>query len=190
MVMARRKMSEEVRTRIKLQRLNKHLEEVEELCEQWRKELLTLAPFYLESLLDTASNNHVLRRHLRSRALWRYHSKMELSRSRMKELGEVLRQKVGEEGVSRQTLILEEAFRRICVAGFSPVQTDADRVVLKENEEAIVKLARLDEMRQLRDEWMEARAMGEKMQGLIRKAVKSSDILYRCQFCRRLWEDN
>lgn len=188
--MANKKMSEEVRTRIKLQRLNKHLEEVEELCEQWRKELVTLAPFDRKSLLDTASNNHMLRRHLRSRALWGYYPKLQEKRDRMKELAEVLHRKAREAGVSRQTLILEEAFSRICVVGFSPVQTGADRAVLKENEEAIVKLARLDEMKQLRDEWKEARAIGEKMHGLIWKAVKSSDILYRCQFCRRLWEDN
>lgn len=51
----------------------------------------------------------------------------------------------------------------------------------------VEQAAQSEEMLSLADEWREVLKLQTKMQELASKTLKSSDILYPCQFCRRLW---
>ncbi len=76
---------------IKKERLKKHLnKEVPNLIQEWVKQLNAPEPFaymdhdiwgwqspYRPILKQDPDSNHILRRHLRSRALWRYHTDWE-----------------------------------------------------------------------------------------------------------------
>lgn len=56
-----------------------------------------------------------------------------------------------------------------------------------QHRQLIHELAQSEEMLSLAEEWQEVLGLEARMQELANKALKSSDILYPCQFCRRLW---
>lgn len=79
---------------VKRERLKRHLDnEVPELIEEWLRQLNAPGPFstikvnyegfwgwqspYKPALEQNPDTNHMLRKHLRSRALWQYHTKWE-----------------------------------------------------------------------------------------------------------------
>jgi hypothetical protein len=136
-MMVRKKTSGEVMYHVKRARLEVHLGEVEDLINCWITELVAPHPSLLESVYvpslekDVASN-HMLRKHLRKRALWNYHTEWERKLKQIQQLKES--------------------------------KLPFDR------------------------EWAEASVLQERMVALAQKAVKSSDFLYPCQFCRRLWQ--
>lgn len=190
MSMARKKIS--IRREIKLERLNKHLEEVEGLSMQWASSLTyqsTLPP--VPFLEDKPIANHMLRKHLRKRTLWKNYTEWEQRVRKIRELTEMLFKKVREEGLSIRDAspIVNAAFKGYCFF-FSPIFGSEYKEIIKANKSLVRKLASLEEMNELRREWDSMRALGKKMYGLVFKAIKSSDILYPCQFCKRLWEDD
>jgi len=63
------------------------------------------------------------------------------------------------------------------------------KVVKEEHWQMISELGESKEMRELAQEWQQVLDLQEKMKELAQKAIKSSDILYPCQFCRRLWQE-
>jgi hypothetical protein len=56
-----------------------------------------------------------------------------------------------------------------------------------QHRQLIRELAQSEEMLALANEWREVLVLEARMRELANKALKSSDILYPCQFCRRLW---
>ncbi len=63
---------------------------------------------------------------------------------------------------------------------------EVEKVGVQHNQ-LICGLAQSEEMLSLAQEWREVLALKSRMQEMAYKALKSSDILYQCQFCRRLW---
>jgi hypothetical protein len=53
----------------------------------------------------------------------------------------------------------------------------------------VVSWGFLLKMLELAREWQQVLDLQKKMRELAEKAIKSSDILYPCQFCRRLWQE-
>ncbi len=56
-----------------------------------------------------------------------------------------------------------------------------------QHRQLVEEAAQSEEMRLMAIEWVEVLKLQGKMQELASKTLKSSDILYPCQFCRRLW---
>jgi hypothetical protein len=260
--MAKGKKSEEALAQVKRDRLNKHLNEVEELIERWITELAAPSPFYWQESeesqrflssgagalptrtgeylrlqpwklwacrsvyvppleQDTASN-HILRKHLRKRALWRYHSEWEQRLNRIRELGAPICERateiekiekaraVGKEltedykaialqvaleqalGHAPEKLYSQRAFRGVCY-GEVVIEKSANAQQMTEVAEnhwqMASELGQSREMLELAQEWQHALALQERMREIAQKAIKSSDILYPCQFCRRLWQE-
>jgi len=65
----------------------------------------------------------------------------------------------------------EQDFQRIC----------------EEHLRLCYELSLLDRMKAAAKEWASVEDLQNKMQALSRKALKSSDFLYPCRFCRHLW---
>lgn len=61
--------------------------------------------------------------------------------------------------------------------------------VEEEHWQMILELSQSKEMLELAQEWQQALVLQGRMIELAQKAIKSSDILYPCQFCRRLWQE-
>ena len=121
-------------TVLKMERLKRHLDEVEKLVERWRPELDAPRPFTASEgrlwpphhrpvLEQDADNNHMLRRHIHSRAFWRHHSDWEKklaavyqkSASLAKTASDYMEQLLDKEPEIRPTIsflrtALEEAF--------------------------------------------------------------------------------
>ncbi|GAI23265.1 unnamed protein product, partial [marine sediment metagenome] len=91
--------------------------------------------------------------------------------------------------------------RRALWSGFSNSATNLLAVIEKtanaeqvngvgeEHWQMISELGESKEMLELAQEWQRVLALQEKMIELVQKAIESSDILYPCQFCRRLWQE-
>ena len=256
--MARRKKSEETLAQVRRDRLNKHLNEVEELIEKWVSELAAPSPFcwseseesaefgvqtirlpvrppeYIpekrwelwacrgvyEPLVeqDTASN-HILRKHLRKRTLWRYHTEWEQRLNRIRDLAVPVCEKAEKmqdersagweltedyKGIALQTaleLVLGHApaksysqksgFHRGVWYGEILIEKSANprqmNEVAEQHWQMVSELGQSKEMLELAQEWQQVPELQGKMTELAQKAIKSSDILYPCQFCRRLW---
>lgn len=270
--MARKRKSKAILAEVRRDRLNKHLNEVEDLIWEWITDLDTPSPFYWSSSeesrelrtvrlvtvdyrlepwklwacrsvyvppveQDTASN-HILRKHLRKRALWSYHTEWEQGLNRIRELGIPICERATEMGNVRAKgrkptedykaaallVALELALGHTPEKSYSPrvqgvsyaesrgipeklrsprVQgvyyaefliektANAEQVngVVEEHWQMISELGRSKKMRELAREWQQVLDLQEKMKELAQKAIKSSDILYPCQFCRRLWQE-
>jgi len=257
--MAGKETSKEILAEVRRDRLNKHLNEVEAVIQEWITDLDAPHPFYwwpseesrkltppsptyptvmpMEPLRlepwrlwacrsvyvpraeqDTASN-HILRKHLRKRALWKYNTEWRQRLDRIKELGVSICEKATEMGNLRAKgrkptedykaiallMALELALghdpeksysqaqrQGVCYAGIlieksaTPQQTNE---VAEEHWQIISELGQSKEMRELALEWQQVLDLQERMKELAQKAIKSSDILYPCQFCRRLWQE-
>jgi len=256
--MARKKQSQGILTELKRDRLNKHLNEVEEVIERWITELIVPPPFYWQpseeserfgagvggtpvrppeyfrlqpwklwacrsvyvpSQEQDIASNHMLRKHLRKRALWTYHAEWEQRLNRIKELGTRICERATEiENVQAEGKGLTEDYKAIALRvalelalGGGPEKSYSQRgsrgvcyagvlieksanaqqmnEVAEEHWQLISELGQSKEMLELAREWQHALALQERMRELAQKAIKSSDILYPCQFCRRLWQE-
>jgi hypothetical protein len=250
--MARGKKSEEMLTQVRRDRLNKHLNEVEELIQEWITDLNAPHPFlwipsdesagvtgtpvrppeyfrlepwklwacrsvYVPRVEQDIASNHVLRKHLRKRVLWKHHADWEQRLNRIRELGIPICERAAEmENECAKGRELTEDFKAIALLvalelplGHAPEKSysqrgtrgvcyadvlieksaDAQQMseVVKEHWQMISRLGQLKQMLELAREWQQVLVLQDKMKGLAQKAVKSSDILYPCQFCRRLW---
>ena len=260
--MARRKKSDEILAEVRRDRLNKHLNEVEELIKRWVDQLATTPnPFYwresdeswrtrpdveaaqairfpespeeksLElwacrgvyvlSLEQDTASNHILHKHLRKRALWRYHTEWEQRLNRIKELAPPLCEKATKMQDERKTgweltedympialqLALEFALGHAPAKSYSQrsgfsrgvwcgeilieksANTEQMKEVAEQHWQMVAELGGSKEMLELAQEWQHVLVLQERMTALAEKAIKSSDILYSCQFCRRLWQE-
>lgn len=166
---------------------------------------------------EDADTKHILRRHLRSRALWRYHAEWERALNRIWQLatplceraGKMLAEKSGGKQLTEdyKGLALRDAFA--FTLGQQPTKTYSQRgtrgvwyddiliektasaeqkdAISQEHWQMMSELGRSKEMVDLAQEWQKTLALQEKIEGLTKKALKSSDFLNPCQFCRRLW---
>lgn len=84
---------------LKKERLREHLEEVQQLGEEWRGQLSAPSPFskkfnpkspirYKPSLEVDVDMFHMLKRHIKSRALWRNHTEWETNLEKIRDLEE------------------------------------------------------------------------------------------------------
>lgn len=231
--MPRKTLSDNIVAQVKRDRLNQHLQEVEDLINRWADELTAPEPFYwLESKSEEANTrvvgprapsvteinrepwklwachivyvpplereidtNHILRRHLRSRKLWQYHSEWQRLLDRITQLADPSCEKIRnvlepkKENVSDKVIgpVLQAAFQ---LALRHEIAEGESENKFTEKQKAIISdVGTSKEMSAVVMEWLQVLALEEKMKDLIKKAVKSSDILYPCQFCRKLWQD-
>ena len=71
----------------------------------------------------------------------------------------------------------------------SSVTSEEERnLVEKEHRDLIYNLARTKVMKDIARLWIDIAKLQDTMRGLAMKALKSSDILYPCRFCRHLWK--
>jgi len=86
---------------LKRERLGKHLEEVQELGEEWVAQLSAPSPFtgefdqkgpvrYKPSLEVDVDVFHMLKRHIKSRALWKHHTEWESNLEKIREFEQSL----------------------------------------------------------------------------------------------------
>lgn len=256
--MAKAKKSEEILAQVRRDRLNKHLNEVERIIQEWIIDLDTPRPFHwtpseesekfgrpsavplvrppeyfrlepwklwachsvyaTHAEQDTASN-HILHKHLKKRALWKHHPEWQQRLNRIRQLGipicERATEMENEQAKGRELIedykatallvALELALghapeksysqrgaRGVCYAGVlieKSANTQQMNEVAEEHWQMISELAQSKEMLELAKEWQQVLDLQEKMKELAQKAIKSSDILYPCQFCRRLWQE-
>lgn len=261
--MPRKKRSEEMLAQVRRDRLNKHLNEVEQVITEWISELGAPSPFawseseeaiefevekaampvrvliqsppeyqatrlrkawaccsvYVPPKEQAPINNHMLRKHLRKRSLWAYHTKWERRLKRITELApsvcdraahivdryrgqweitEAFRGKALEKALdlavgrepersySQKPTFSRGVWYDDTLIEKSAKPEECERVA-DDHWRVICELAQSEEMLLLAEEWREALGLQAKMQELANKALKSSDILYACQFCRRLW---
>jgi len=167
---------------------------------------------------DTASN-HMLRKHLRKRALWRYHTEWKQRLNAISELAAPLCGKAARMRAERSIgweltedyvavalrMALELALGRTLEKPYSHkaprgvwyydilIEKSANAQQMNDvaagHWQIISELGQSKEMLELAQEWQHVLALQEKMKELAKKAIKSSDILYTCQFCRRLWQE-
>jgi hypothetical protein len=259
--MPKKRQSKELLAEVRRDRLNKHLNEVEELLRKWIDQLTTPNPFhlresdeswatrpdvqagqairflksseeerrelwacrqgYVPSLEQDTASNHILHKHLRKRAVWQDHNEWAQRLNRIAELGSSLCEKATKMCEARRKereltedympvalrTALESASGRTPAKSFSQrpgflqgvwydgilieKSASAQQVdeVREEYLQMISELAQSKEMKELAKEWQQVLILGERMRGLVQKAIKSSDILYPCQFCRRLWQE-
>jgi len=184
-------------------------------------ELWACRGVYIPPLEQDAASNHMLRKHLRKRALWGYHTEWEQRLNRIAGLGPTLcemaakmqeERKVGRELTEDYTPVaLRAALER--ALGYNPAKAYSQRPgfargvwydeilieksaipqqvdeVAEQHWQVVSELGQSNEMRELAREWQQVLILQERMRELAQKAVKSSDILYPCQFCRRLWRE-
>ena len=184
--------------------------------ERWK--LWACHSVYRPSTEEDADSNHMLRRHLRSRALWRHHTQWQQRLNKIRELATPLCEKAARMSSERATgRELTEDYLGLALylawqmaLGYNPEKSYSrrqgssgvwygDYVIEKaasseeisevgdRHWEMINQLALISEMRAIVQEWQQILPLQEQMRELAGKAVKSSDILYPCQFCRRLW---
>jgi hypothetical protein len=229
--------------------LQKHLGEVIHLIERWLNELR--APYdehswktaYKPTVETDADQNHILRKHLRSRALWQHHSEWERCLGKLSSLAQEAYEYAGEkikQSHSQQkhyndgdrNYFLETAIKTafnlalywalkekgslsdmsnyglfkevkrdryhlvsegILYYDHDPIatsiqQTEEKSMVVMEHWGLIYELADLKQTKEAIKLWMQIKEIEEKIRRLVMNALKSSDILYPCRFCRHLWK--
>ncbi|MCL0077420.1 hypothetical protein M1O12_05330, partial [Dehalococcoidia bacterium] len=153
---------------------------------------------------DTASN-HMLRKHLRKRALWKYHTEWEQRLNRISEIGVPICQRATEMedarakgkdltedykatalmvaleqalGHAPEKLYSQKAFRGVCYAGVvieKSANAQKMNEVAEEHWQMASELGHSKEMLELAQEWQDALALQGRMKELAEKALKSSE---------------
>ena len=219
---------------IKKERLEKHLDDVEKLVKDWISHLSAPDPFafdrrsdcwgwrsaYKPPLEQDPDSNHMLRKHLKSRALWRHHADWESRLDRISQLVPLAygkaNEKMGEitSGKAQYTenylgTALWQAFYSACDKspyweyrrvdygvtvsfGGYPIAISSEPEeydqIHQEHPRLAEKLATLQQVRGVAEEWGFVMRLQEQMRALAEKALKSSDFLYPCKFCKHLWK--
>lgn len=231
----------EVMLLMKKERLDIHLAEVERLIRQWILELSATDPFafsspddswgwqsaYTPGLEKDRDSNHMLRRHLKSRALWKHHADWRETLQEVFELVPVIRLKATE--MHQQAHIkgraaskkkhrteaylgtaLWQAFRLAqnhrpnidykrgvdgIGVGFGAFQIETSSAtkarferIHGEHRSLCYELAELDEMKMIAKKWAQVERLRSQMHTLASRALKSSDFLNPCGFCKHLWK--
>jgi len=218
---------------IKKERLEIHLGDVEKLIKDWISQLWVPDPFsyyrdsdswgwqsaYKPQLEQDPDSNHVLRKHLKSRALWKHHADWELRINRIWQLvpptydkakGEMGETTTGERQCAYHYLgvAVWQGFNLACDqrpnmwyklrdqgrgVAFGSYLIEASsgpeeyEQIRQGHLDLTYKLAKLHEVREVVKEWGSVAKLQEQMRALAGKALKSSDFLYSCKFCRHLW---
>lgn len=226
---------------IKKERLDKHLAQVEKLIGEWVPELSAPDPFasctrgdswgwqsrYEPDTEQNSDSNHMLRKHLKSRALWKHHADWQNGLGRVFQMLDSVRRKAGQmhheasrdrKPASKKREYTESylgtaLWRAFCLArkqapnidytrgdGGKGVKfggyvietssgTEAEFAAIGEEHRGLSrKLSKLSEMKEIAGEWALICELQSRMQALVSKALKSSDYLYPCTFCKRLWK--
>lgn len=211
----------EAASQLMKERLAKHLDYVESLIKNWMQELSIPIPFvigekswpvdleFIPSNEKDVDKNHMIHRHLRSRALWRNHSEWERCIREIERLGIAIYKKAAQKhpGVSKNYLqtALWAAFETATggkirklyelvegkgVTFYGHIIDLQDNFTVKKREdehwEIISELSKCEEITKLIIMRKQARVFQERMTGLANKALLSSDIFYPCKFCKRL----
>lgn len=225
---------------VKKERLDKHLADVERLVLGWSSELSATSPFayytrgdswgwqsaYVPDSERDPDSNHMIKKHLRSRALWKHHSDWRLKLDRVFEMSASVRKGAGQKEAERPPGKKSTSVKRVhtegylgtalwqafCLARKQTQNVDYTRgddgkgvrfggyliatssggktefaTVCEEHRSLSCELSRLGEMKAIAEEWALVEELQARMQALAGKALKSSDFLYPCMFCRRLW---
>ncbi len=233
-------VNSEMMLQIKKERLDRHLEEVERLIREWIGQLSAPDPFahytsghvwgwqsaYMPPLEQDPDSNHMLRRHLRSRALWIHHSGWERSLARIYELlpsaneeaGRVWKEKIfarrgstaSNEECNKNYIgtALWQAFSlalkkrpgisyahgeggngvRLGAYLIDPSARAKDFGQIKATHYRMSgAISKLPVMREIAREWKQVLESEGRMRTIATRAVRSSDLLYPCRFCKHLW---
>jgi hypothetical protein len=225
---------------IKKERLDQHLSEVENLIRGWIPQLSATDPFasytrgdswgwqspYLPDSERDADSNHMLRKHLKGRALWKHHFDWQWRLDRVFKMLAGVREKAskpdrerqpGDESLSKKMAYTEgylgtalwlafgisrnrapnldymrgDGGKGVRFGGYvietsSASETDF-KAVREDHRNLGLRLSKLGEMKEMAEEWAVIEELQGKMQRLADKSLKSSDYLYPCTFCKRLW---
>ena len=209
--------------------LLKHLGELEKLGREWLRELNAPRPFadsstsmdpssagYKPAVERDEEANHMLRRHFRSRQLWKTHAEWGEKHRAIARLRIGIQEQFGpvrtRGGTTHSFLdtALEDAFDQILEGkisfGYELVDLGTSvmhraRTIVKSDlppkldsvetrhKKLRQEVAASKEMRQVKDMWSEASGLEESMTGLVRTALRASDLMYPCRYCRHLWKD-
>jgi len=178
-----------------------------------------LRTIYMPSTEQDPITNHILRKHLRKRSLWTYHTQWEQRLKHVTELAPAARDKLSQivkpykgnwdTTEDYEGIVLEKALELAIgqegighywqKPGFSSgvwlddilieksAPTEEVKQVGSQHRKLVEEIAQSEEMRSVAVEWVEVIKLQDKMQQLAINTLKSSDILYQCKFCRRLW---
>lgn len=231
--MARRIENSPLTLEIKKEYLKEHLKNVKQSITSWIPQLSAPSPLapreglfgwqsvYRSPTEEDSDNNHILRRHLRSRSLWSHHANWERKLDDIWDMTNQVRKQAdhkhaqlsGKEqrqyneyyvgtalwkgfemvyGVTIEILYkVPEDERGVAYGAYkiemSAASPDERSSIEQEHRGFIHHLAVLKEMKELAGLWHEVEGMGEQMQAIAGKILKSNDILYPCRFCRHLW---
>ena len=184
--------------------------------EPWK--LWACRSVYVTRAEQDIASNHILHKHLRKRALWTHHTEWQQRLNRIRQLGEPICERATEmENELAKGRQLTENYKAVALLealelalGHAPEKSYSPRAqgvpytergipekvrfprvnkVREEHRQMISELGQSKEMLELAKEWQQVLNLQEKMKELAQKAIKSSDILYPCQFCRRLWQE-
>jgi hypothetical protein len=206
------------------ERLTEHLRSVDSLIKDWVGELSLPMPFtfgetswpcrvpYTPRSESDEDKNHILRRHLRGRALWRNHADWMRKVRMLEEQGGVICRQATEmrpqcSAAYREAalwaayrLAIGEKFKKkyaveqgkgITFYGVTiddtTVTTEKDRVA-DDHWKMLTSLAKLKEMATFIEMLERARVFQMRIRDLVVKVLSSSDIFYPCKFCKRLME--
>lgn len=206
------------------ERLTEHLRSVDSLIKDWVGELSLPLPFdfgekswpcrvlYTPRSEGAVDKNHILRHHLRSRALWRNHAEWVRTVRRLEELGHAIcklaREMRPEGSVAYREAALWAAYRLAIGEKFkkkyeveqgkgitfygvtiddTTVTTEKDRVA-DDHWKMLRSLAYCKEMAMFIEMLEQARAFQKRIVDLATRAQSSSDIFYPCKLCKRLME--
>jgi hypothetical protein len=211
----------EVARQVMREKLIKHLDVVEELISTWLQQVSVPEPFiiedktwpieleYIPSSTKDEDKNHMIRRHLHSRMLWRNYSDWERKIRDIELCGKELYKKVkkGNPNTSKIYLhtILWAAYRIVTgkevkkkyglvedkdLTFYGYVIADIHPEVLNEIEnehwESISDTSEYKEMTDIVKIRLETEPLQERISDLANKILLSGDIFYPCKFCRRL----
>ncbi len=214
----------EVARQLMKERLTEHLRSVDSLIKDWSGELSLPMPFdfgetswpcrvpYTPRSEEDVSKNHILRHHLRGRALWRNHADWMRKVRMLEEQGGVICRQATEMrpqcSVAYREAALWAAYRLAIGEKFkkkyeveqgkgitfygviiddTTVTTEKDRVA--DGHWIMVRsLAYCKEMAKFIETLEQARAFQMCVIDLVAKVLSSSDIFYPCKLCKRLME--
>lgn len=214
----------EVARQLMKEHLAEHLRSVDSLIKDWSGELSLPLPFnfgekswpcrvpYTPRSERDVDKNHILHRHLRSRALWRNHADWVRIVRMLEEQGGTIGKRATEMrpqcSVAYREAALWAAYRLATGEKFkkkyeveqgkgitfygvtiddTTVTTEKDRVA-DDHWKMLRSLAYCKEMATFIEMLEQARVFQMRMRDLVVKVLSSSDIFYPCKFCKRLME--
>jgi hypothetical protein len=207
---------------VKKEELRYHLfEEIPEIADNWTMQLMVPDPFTWSSVNKpteeaTDDNLHMLKRHLKSRTLWKNYTDYKLEIDRIYNLVLEVRKEAKKQYATMMEKNHTEHYLEMAIRqGFKLVseepqfkydckpstptdvkcgdtaiidETDAKTAaeVIDKHKALAADLARLPEMVQLARSLKKGRQLGFETQELARKQLAERNIFHPCRFCRNL----